>query len=69
MVKSLILVRELMTGKDSHSIYFANDDLAVSMIDFLKSRFHFINEYDNESVKKAGKRIKEEFVISYLLSI
>ena len=56
MVKSLILVRELMTGKDSHSIYFANDDLAVSMIDFLKSRFHFINEYDNESAKKAGMR-------------
>lgn len=56
MVKSLILVRELMTGKDSHSIYFANDDLAVSMIDFLKSKFHFINEYDNESAKKAGMR-------------
>ena len=56
MVKSLILVRELMTGKDSHSIYFANDDLAVSMIDFLKSRFHFINEYDNESAKKAGMK-------------
>ena len=56
MVKSLILVRELMTGKDSHSIYFANDDLAVGMIDFLKSRFHFINEYDNESAKKAGMR-------------
>lgn len=56
MVKSLILVRELITGKDSHSIYFANDDLAVSMIDFLKSRFHFINECDNESSKKAGMR-------------
>ena len=56
MVKSLILVRELMTGKDSHSIYFANDDLAVEMIDFLKARFHFINEYENESAKKAGMR-------------
>ena len=56
MVKSLILVRELMTGKDSHSIYFANDDLAVEMIDFLKARFHFINEYENESTKKAGMR-------------
>ena len=56
MVKSLILVRELMTGKDSHSIYFANDDLAVEMIDFLKTKFHFINEYENESAKKAGMR-------------
>ena len=56
MVKSLILTAQTAIGTNCNMILFANEKIAMDMIEFLRNRFDYFSNLNNSKATAAGMK-------------